>query len=358
MAFRVVVMAGGTGGHVFPALAVAEEMQRQGIEVLWLGHHGGLESQVVPAAGIPIRWIRVAGLRGKGFWRWLTAPITLGRALIEAWEVLQQERPSAVLGMGGFVTGPGGIVARLLGIPLVIHEQNAIPGMTNRWLAHIASRVLEAFPGSFPVTRHPRLTGNPVRTEIAALPAPEVRFADRRGSKRLLVLGGSQGAAALNQGVPQALVQIAPELRPEVWHQAGRGKVEATQAAYTDLGLQARVVEFIVDMAESYTWADLVVCRAGALTLAELAATGLGSVLIPYPYAVDDHQTRNAERFVTRGAAVLLPQSELTPGRLAVEIGGLLREKSRLMDMAIAARSLAHPQAAVEVAEVCRELMA
>ncbi|MDQ2695681.1 MAG: undecaprenyldiphospho-muramoylpentapeptide beta-N-acetylglucosaminyltransferase, partial [Pseudomonadota bacterium] len=285
----VMIMAGGTGGHVFPALAVAEWLRRRDVPVVWMGTRRGLEATLVPKAGIPVEWIGVAGLRSSGWRRGLMAPVMLAQALGQAAVALGRCRPRVVLGMGGFVSGPGGLMAWLRRIPLVIHEQNAVAGLTNRWLARFADQVLEAFPDSFPAARHARCTGNPVRQAIADLLPPAARFAGRRGPARLLVVGGSQGALALNQLVPQALARL-PE-RPEVWHQAGGRLLEAARTAYAQAGVSARLEPFIDDMAGAYGWADLVLCRAGALTVAELAAAGVGAVLVPFPYAVDDHQT-------------------------------------------------------------------
>ncbi len=355
MGMRVMIMAGGTGGHVFPALAVAHCLRTDGLEVSWLGAPDSFEARVVPEAGFSIDWIDVQGLRGTRLSRWLFAPFKLARALAQSMRVIQKKRPAVVLGMGGFISGPGGLAARLLGIPLVIHEQNAIPGLTNQWLARIASQVLEAFPGSFAPTRHARVTGNPVRAEIAALPAPSQRMAGRSGPARLLVLGGSQGAQALNETVPAALAQLQSAERPLIRHQAGANKLEAAQAAYHAAGVEAQVSAFIEDMAEAYGWADLVICRAGALTIAELAAVGLGALLVPYPYAVDDHQTHNARHLTAAGAARLLPQAELTPESLAGQLRKLLGERELLLAMASAARSLARPDAAHTVAAVCME---
>jgi UDP-N-acetylglucosamine--N-acetylmuramyl-(pentapeptide) pyrophosphoryl-undecaprenol N-acetylglucosamine transferase len=349
------IMAGGTGGHVFPALAVAQRLRSQGLEVSWLGTRQSFEARVVPEYGFPMDWVRVEGLRGNGLARWLRAPLVLTLALFQSMQAMRRRRPGVVLGMGGFVTGPGGVTARLLGIPLVIHEQNSLPGLTNRWLAHIATRVLEAFPGSFPPGRA-RVCGNPVRLDIITLPAPEERLGGRQGPLRLLVLGGSQGAQALNAQVPGGLAQIPLALRPEVRHQAGRGKREQTIAAYSAAGVTAQVDEFVGDMAEAYGWADLVICRAGALTVSELAAAGLGALLVPYPQAVDDHQTHNAQYLVRAGAAQLLPQSELTPAMLAERLAPLLADRGALLAMARAARALARPDAAELVAQVCREL--
>ena len=355
MSRPVMVMAGGTGGHVFPALAVAEALRSRGMEVFWLGARGGFESGVVPEHGFRMETISIRGLRGKGPLRLLGAPFRILLAMIQALKVLLRNRPGLVLGMGGFVSGPGGVMSRLLRIPLVVHEQNAIPGMTNQWLSRIASRVLEAFPGSFPQARAVELTGNPVRPEIASLPVPEVRFADREGPLRLLVLGGSQGAQKLNQTLPAALAMIDPEERPAVRHQTGRDKLLDAQQAYADAGVDAGVEPFIADMAEAYGWADLVLCRAGALTIAELAAAGVGSVLVPYPHAVDDHQTRNAAYLVDAGAALLSPEGALTPDFLARLLKEFIGRRDRLLELAAAARGMGMPSATQRVADVCQE---
>ncbi len=351
----ILIMAGGTGGHVFPALAVAEQLRAWNLPVVWMGARQGLEAKLVPQAGIPIEWIGVAGLRGKSLQRRLTAPLMLTRALSQAGGILRRLQPRVALGMGGFASGPGGLMARLLGIPLVVHEQNALAGMTNRWLSRLASRVLEAFPGSFPASRHALAVGNPVRAAIAALPQPAQRFAGRSGPARLLVVGGSQGALALNQLTPAALALLPAAERPQIWHQAGGALQEPATRAYQEAGVEVRLQPFIEDMAAAYGWADLVLCRAGALTVAELAAAGVGAVLVPFPHAVDDHQTANA-RFLERGgAAVVAPQAELTAARLAELLRQLLRERGRLLTMAQAARRLARIDAAERVAAVCLE---
>ncbi|MEI2743890.1 MAG: undecaprenyldiphospho-muramoylpentapeptide beta-N-acetylglucosaminyltransferase [Candidatus Competibacter sp.] len=351
----VLIMAGGTGGHVFPALAVAERLRGRGLPVVWMGTRRGLEATLVPKAGIPIEWVGVAALRGKGARRALEMPLMLGRALWQAGTILRRLRPRVVLGMGGFASGPGGVAARSLGIPLVVHEQNAIAGLTNRWLARIADRVLEAFPSTFPSARRALTVGNPVRERIAALPGPAERFAGRAGLPRLLVVGGSQGALALNQLVPRALALLAEHERPEVWHQAGGQLREAAEAAYREAGVTARLTPFIEDMAEAYGWADLVLCRAGALTVAELAAAGVGSILVPFPFAVDDHQTANA-RFLERGGAALIrQQDELTAEGLAALLRERLHDRGRLLMMAEAARTLAQFEAAEQVARACLE---
>jgi UDP-N-acetylglucosamine--N-acetylmuramyl-(pentapeptide) pyrophosphoryl-undecaprenol N-acetylglucosamine transferase len=351
-------MAGGTGGHVFPALAVAEYLREQGVDVYWLGTRRGLESQVVPRSGITIRYISVSGLRGKGLQSWLLAPFKLVYALLQALYICLVLKPNAVLGMGGFVTGPGGLASWLLRKPLLIHEQNAIPGLTNRLLSHLATQVMEAFPHSFKTRNKVMHVGNPVRKAIVALTEPEQRFARHSGPVRILVIGGSLGAQALNETVPAALGLLGNAFAFEVWHQAGKGKLEAAQQAYANAGVEARVAMFIDDMAEAYQWADLVICRAGALTVSELAAAGLGSILVPYPFAVDDHQTANAGYLQQAGAAQIVSASELSADHLA----GLLKQlmangRDKLLDMAKRARQLAMPDATQLVGQQCLEVM-
>lgn len=352
----ILIMAGGTGGHVFPALAVAEELRSAGHPVVWLGTQAGLEARVVPAAGLPMAWVRVRGLRGKGFLHALTAPFMLLGALLQAGGILRRLRPRAVLGMGGFVTGPGGFMAWLLRRPLLIHEQNSIAGLTNRLLAPLATRVMEAFPGSLPARLRPLATGNPVRGAITRIAPPAARFAGRAGPMRLLVLGGSLGAQALNDLLPQALARSAAALRPQVRHQAGVRNLDSARASYARAGVTAEVVPFIEDMAEAYAWADLVVCRAGALTIAELTAVGVAAILVPYPYAVDDHQTGNARYLVDAGAAMLIPEPELEATTLASVIADFARDPERRLRMAAAARALARTDAARVVAQECLRL--
>lgn len=351
----VLIMAGGTGGHVFPALAVAEWLRARGAPVAWIGTRNGLEATLVPKAGIPVEWIEVSGLRGKGLARAARMPFILGRALRQAGAILRRLRPQVVLGMGGFASGPGGMMARWLGVPLVVHEQNAIAGMTNRWLSRFADRTLQAFPDTFAPDRRATVVGNPVRRAIAALPPPERRWTERSGPSRLLVLGGSQGARALNQMVPQALALLAGSERPEVWHQAGGQLHEAATAAYAAAGVTARLTPFIDQMAEAYAWADLVLCRAGALTVAELAAAGVGALLVPFPFAVDDHQTVNARFLERAGAALLRQQGDLTAETLAALLREWLGDRDRLLTMATAARRLARVDAAERVALACLE---
>jgi UDP-N-acetylglucosamine--N-acetylmuramyl-(pentapeptide) pyrophosphoryl-undecaprenol N-acetylglucosamine transferase len=347
----ILIMAGGTGGHVFPGLAVAERLRELGENVVWLGTAGGLEAKLVPEAGFEFHTLPVAGLRGKGLVNWLFAPLRLGVALWAALAFLLRVKPRAVLGFGGFASGPGGLMAAALSIPLVIHEQNAVAGLTNRWLSRVADKVLEAFPGTFPEKVGALQTGNPVRVRISGLIEPELRFLGREGPLRVLVLGGSLGALALNRAVPDALARLPEGARPEIRHQAGERTLEEARAAYAAAGVKAQLLPFIKDMAEAYGWADLVICRAGALTIAELAAAGVGAVLVPYPHAVDDHQTVNARYLTEVGAAELIPQAELDARRLA----GVLKDmdRSRALKMAEAARGRALPDATETVARIC-----
>lgn len=349
----IVIMAGGTGGHVFPALAVADVLRAKGHAVTWIGTRQGLEARVVPAAGIPMEWIDMGGVRGKGAATLLKSPFMLSHALLQALGIFRRLKPAAALGMGGYASAPGGLAARLAGCPLVLHEQNAVPGVSNRLLSRLARRVLEGFPGSFPAARRAEYVGNPVRASIAALPEPEKRFAGREGAMRLLVIGGSQGARVLNEQVPAALALLGPGERPEVLHQTGARDHAAVQARYREHGIEARVAPFIEDMAAAYGWADLAVCRSGALTVAELSAAGLGSLLVPFAAAVDDHQTRNGRFLVSQGAARLLPQSEATSAALMAQLRELMRDRSALLRMAQAARALAKADAAEQVAGAC-----
>ncbi|MDJ0806484.1 MAG: undecaprenyldiphospho-muramoylpentapeptide beta-N-acetylglucosaminyltransferase [Gammaproteobacteria bacterium] len=354
---RVMVMAGGTGGHVFPALAVADWLREQGCDVYWLGTPKGMETRLVPERGYRMETVDVRGLRGMGWQRRLAAPFVLSRALWQVFGVLRRNRPGLVLGMGGFVSGPGGLMARLLRIPLVIQEQNTIPGLTNRFLARIANRVFEAFPGSFNPSVQAVASGNPVRPEIEALPNPEQRLKDHGGRSRLLILGGSLGAQVLNRTVPAALARLEPGLRPQVLHQAGEKTLQDALDAYAQHGVGAEIKPFLEDMAGAYGWADLVICRAGALTVSELTAAGLGALLIPFPYAVDDHQTQNAGFLVDAGAGLLMPQSELHAASLGAILQELLRDPQRLLSMAQAARRIARPRAAERVGQACLEEM-
>ena len=353
MAANVLIMAGGTGGHVFPALACAREFQARGYSVHWLGTPRGIENELVPQAGLPLHLIQVSGLRGKGLLSLLKAPLQLLRALFQARRVLRELQPVCVLGMGGYVTGPGGLAARLAGVPLIIHEQNAVAGTANRSLRPFASRVCEAFPDTFGASAKRRTTGNPVREELF-LETPRQPLGKRR--TRLLILGGSLGAEPLNKLLPEALALLPAELRPEVFHQTGKQHAEITGERYQAVGVQAEVAPFIQDMAGAYGWADLVVCRAGALTISELAAAGLPSLLLPLPHAIDDHQTRNADYLAKEGAAVLLPQRSTDAATLAAQLTEVLMQPERLNRMASTARRLAKPDATRTVVDICLEV--
>ena len=352
------IMAGGTGGHVFPALATAEKLQEQGVHVEWLGSRHGIEADLVPAAGLKLHSIEVRGLRGKGKLSLLLAPFKLLIALWQALSVVRSVKPDVVLGMGGFASGPGGLAAWLLRIPLIIHEQNAVAGMTNKALSKLAKKVLEAFQGAFKSGQTTQTVGNPVRGSILNLPEPKERFSDREGPLRLLVVGGSLGAKAINDLLPEVLADLPQEQRPEVWHQAGKRNIEETQQRYEALGVtECKVVPFIDDMAEAYSWADIVLCRAGALTVSELSNAGVASVLVPFPYAVDDHQTKNANYLAERDAAILIQQADLNKETLTALLTEQLNQRETLMEMANKALSLGKPEASDVVANVCLEAM-
>jgi len=354
MSRTLLVMAGGTGGHIFPALAVADVLHERGWNVVWLGARGGMEERLIPPRGFSTVWIRFGGVRGKGWLRQLLLPAALLIAFWQSAAAILRHRPDVVLGMGGYAAFPGGMMAALLGKPLVIHEQNAVQGLANRVLAGVADRVLAAFPDAFSGRVDVIWSGNPVRADIVRLAPPEVRFANRSGPLRVFIVGGSLGAKALNETVPQALALLAAEERPLVAHQAGEAHVEALRRTYREAGVDAEVLAFIDDMAARYGEADLIISRAGATTVTELAVAGVGSILIPFPYAVDDHQTRNARYLADRGAALLVPQTELSPQSLATILRELTRAK--LVEMARAARALGKPDAAQKVAALCMEL--
>lgn len=353
MSRSILIMAGGTGGHIFPALAVADILRAQGWRVTWLGAPDSMEADLVPRHSYEMAWVRFSGVRGKGLLRLLRLPFDLLRAMWQSASAIFRVRPDVVLGMGGYITFPGGIMAALLRRPLVIHEQNSIAGLSNRALAHIAQKVISGFPDVLP---RAIWCGNPVRSDIAALPAPGQRYSARSGKLNVLVVGGSLGARAINETLPQALALLPPEMRPNVLHQTGKQHYAAVKQAYQQAGVEAEVKPFMDEMARHYGNADLVICRAGALTVAELAAAGVASILIPFPFAVDDHQTRNAEFLSKHDAAVLLPQSELSVAKLAQLLQELNREK--LLAMALQARDLAKAGAAAAVAAICAEVAA
>jgi UDP-N-acetylglucosamine--N-acetylmuramyl-(pentapeptide) pyrophosphoryl-undecaprenol N-acetylglucosamine transferase len=345
----LLIMAGGTGGHIFPGLAVAEQARAAGWQVVWMGARGGMEERLVPRHGYAAAWIPARAARGKGLLQKLLLPANLLYSFWESARHIRRIRPDVVLGLGGYVAFPGGMMASLLGRPLALHEQNAIAGLTNRVLAGVADKVMAAFPEAL---RGAEWTGNPVRSEIAAMAPPEQRFDGRIGRLRVLVVGGSLGAQALNEALPRALALLAEPL--QVVHQSGEKHLEALRASYASAGVQGELVAFIDDMARRYAEADLVICRAGAVTIAELSAGGVASILVPFPHAVDDHQTANARFLADRGAAILLPQRELTPKGLAEMIRSL--DRPALLKMAQNARALGKPDAARVVAERCMEL--
>ncbi|HMW16250.1 MAG TPA: undecaprenyldiphospho-muramoylpentapeptide beta-N-acetylglucosaminyltransferase [Accumulibacter sp.] len=351
MSRTLLVMAGGTGGHVFPGLAVADLLKSRDWRVVWMGAPDSMEAKLVPARGYEMAWVRFTALRGKGLLRKLALPWHLFSACWQARREIRRVKPDVVLGMGGYVSFPGGLMAALHGFPLIIHEQNSIAGLANRVLARLADRIACGFPQSL---RDGIWVGNPLRPEMSRVTPPGERLAEHDRQAHWLILGGSQGAAALNEIVPQGLALIDPADRPQVVHQAGERHLAALQQHYADAGVQAHCVAFIDDMAGAYAWADLVICRSGALTVAELAATGVASVLVPFPHAVDDHQTLNARFLSTAGAAVLIPQHELTPESIRH-----LQSYSRaeLRQMAEKARQLAKPEATAEVARLCEEIV-
>ncbi len=353
MSAPVLIMAGGTGGHIFPGIAVARELLARGVPVVWLGGRKGLESQLVPGAGIQLETIDFSGVRGKGLLAFMLAPLRLARAVLAARRLIAGLAPRSVLSMGGYAAAPGGIAAWLLKRPLVVHEQNRVAGFTNRLLARLARRVLGGFDGALPGAEW---IGNPVRAEIAAMPPPGE--ADHTGSLHILVLGGSQGAASLNTQLPLVFQRRGSAPALDIRHQCGGKHLDKTRAAYSQAGIEARIEPFIDDMAAAYAWADLVICRAGALTIAELCAAGVAAILVPFPAAVDDHQTRNAEMLVEVGAACLVAEGEDFVRRIGVAIDGLARDRGRLSGMAAAARALARPQAAARIADICLEVAA
>lgn len=352
----VMIFAGGTGGHVFPALAVAKQIEQQSVPIVWVGTKRGIEAKVVPNAGYKIEWIAVKGLRGKSFVTYLLAPFKLAFASMQVIWLLLKHRPCAVLGMGGFVAGPGGLIAVLLRKPLIIHEQNAIAGLTNRLLAPFAKRILTGFPSTF-VRNNVEVLGNPVRAEINELQREHEIAEPEHRALRILVVGGSLGAQALNETVPAALSQVmsslSAEMHPEIWHQSGEKKHQSTLQQYEQYGVTSKVDAFIENMQEAYAWADLVVCRAGAITVAELSIAGVGAIFIPYPYAVDDHQSANAAALVNAGAALMLVEKELTAHSLARTLQDLIINRAKLRTFAKAITAFAKPQAAKDVANVC-----
>ncbi len=348
----LMVMAGGTGGHVYPAMAVADHLKAEGWHIVWLCTEGGMENRLIEGKGYSKAMIHMQGVRGKGLLGWVLLPVKLAKALSQSMRAIKKHQPDVVLGMGGFAAFPGGLMAKLLGRPLVIHEQNSVAGLTNKVLARLATRVLAAFPAAF--GDKAALVGNPVREDITRLPAPETRFSGREGALRLLVVGGSLGAHALNEVIPQALAKLPIEKRPQVIHQSGVKHVDVLKQNYEKAGVTVDARAFIDDMAGMYAWADFVICRSGALTVAEVSAVGLGALMVPFPFAVDDHQTTNAAYLAEAGAAILVQQKELSVEKLAAILSGLNREQC--LDMAKRARALGKPEATANVAAICREV--
>lgn len=344
----LLVMAGGTGGHIMPGLAVAAVLRSQGWQVYWLGDPDKMEGRLVPPQGIELLPLRFSGLRGKGVGAMLKLPFLLLSALCRAWRIFSQVRPDVVLGMGGYVTFPGGVIAAMRRVPLVLHEQNAVAGMSNKALARMARTVLQGFPGAL---RGAEAVGNPVRAAIAALPAPRERAAGREGPLRLLVVGGSLGAAALNHLIPQALALMVPAQRPKVVHQAGNAHIDNLRAGYAAAGIDAECVAFIDDMAAAMGQADLIICRAGAMTVAEVAAAGVAALFVPFPHAVDDHQTRNAQYLSDHGAAWLQQQASLSAPGMANWLAE--RNRAELLEVGEKARTYALPDAAAQIAARC-----
>ncbi|WP_299019129.1 undecaprenyldiphospho-muramoylpentapeptide beta-N-acetylglucosaminyltransferase [uncultured Photobacterium sp.] len=346
---RLLVMAGGTGGHVFPGLAVAKKLQEEGWEIHWLGTADRMEAELVPKHGIDIDFIKVKGLRGQGIVRLLVAPLKIVGAIFQARKYIKAWQPDVVLGMGGYVSGPGGVAAWLSGVPVVLHEQNAVAGLTNQWLSRIAAKVLQAFPGAFP---NQEVVGNPVRQDVTKLPIPKERLAERQGPIRILVMGGSQGASILNQTMPKVAGLLGEQAA--IWHQAGKGSQFETEQAYAaKTDVQHKVTEFIDDVAAAYAWADIVVCRSGALTVSELSAAGVGAIFIPFMHK-DRQQALNADHLVQCGAAKMIEQPDLTAAGLVEELKQL--DRDALVKMAMAARDAAILDADARVAEVIKSL--
>ncbi len=350
----LMVMAGGTGGHVYPAMAVADYLKAKDWNIVWLCTEGGMENRLIESKDYQKAMITMRGVRGKGLMGWVLLPMKLSIALAQSYKAIAKFQPNLVLGMGGFAAFPGGLMAWVLHKPLVIHEQNSVAGLTNKTLSHFAKKVLAAFPAAF--GSKAKLVGNPVRVDITQITAPESRLSTHKGALRLLVVGGSLGAQALNDVLPKALAEIHADNRPQVVHQAGEKHIAILQVNYQMAGVKAEAMAFINDMAAMYTWADIVICRAGALTIAEVSVAGVASILVPFPHAVDDHQTSNAHYLSDAGAAILIPQTEFTVEKVAKLLQGLTREQC--LNMANKARALGKPEATADVAKICMELAA
>jgi len=354
---NVLIMAGGTGGHVIPALSVAKELKLKGYAIHWLGSVQGIENDLVPDAGYPLHKVNISGLRGNGFVRLLKAPFQLAKALWQTYQVYKTVKPVVALGMGGFASGPGGIMAKIMSVPLVLHEQNAIPGLTNKVLSRVCTRLLQAFEGTFADNTKAETVGNPVRSSIANLPEPSVRISAANEPLNVLVVGGSLGAVAINNAVLSVVSILTHDHVANFWHQTGKRNYQAVKQAYAEQGVDSnKVAPFIADMAEAYAWADIVICRSGALTVSELMAAGAASILVPFPHAVDDHQTANAHFLSEHSGAKLCPQSELSKEYLVKTLKQFQSNKQSLIAMAEQARKCAQPNAAKVVAKICIEV--
>lgn len=351
---RIMILAGGTGGHVMPALAVAEALAEQQVELSWVGSIGGLESRLVPLAGIAYDTISIRGLRGHGVIGLLKLPFMLARAMSQVFRIIRKRKPDAIIGMGGFVSGPGGLMGALMGLPLLLHEQNSVAGWTNRFLAGVAKVVMSGFPSPRGLDQ-PVWTGNPVRSSISEIPGPAERLSGTSCPGRILVLGGSQGAAVFNADLPKLLGQSEFD-NLQVWHQCGQREVDRVIAEYERLGIECRVDQFINDMADAYAWSHVVICRAGAMTIAEICCAGVAAILVPYPYAVDDHQAVNAEFLVRNQAGLMFREQEWHKGDWLTDLKHLLKNPDELIAMASAARALGKPEASRAVAEACMEV--
>ncbi len=353
----LMVMAGGTGGHIYPALAIAKELQNKGVSIVWLGTREGLEARVIPQQGIDIEWIDIKGVRGTGMLRWLKLPLQLSKAVLQALAIFNRRKPDALLSMGGFVAGPGGIAGKLKSIPLILHEANAIVGLTNKVLAMIATKVMCAFPATKGLTKNAEVVGNPVRKDIIDLHQSNLRLTDESQKLRLLIVGGSQGALSLNQALPNAINQIDPSIRPEIRHQTGKDRSARVIEDYNKLGLDVDVREYLDDIAESYQWADLIICRAGAMTIAEITTAGLPALIVPYPFSAGDHQVFNAEYLVENEAAELLLHEHLTSESLALRLSELLSDRKRLAQMSANTLALAKTDATQKAVNVCEQVL-
>ncbi len=353
----LMVMAGGTGGHIYPALAIAKELQKKGVSIVWLGTREGLEARVIPEQGFDIEWIDIKGVRGTGLVRWLKLPLQLSKAVLQAMAIFKRRQPDALLSMGGFVAGPGGIAGKLKRIPLILHEANAIVGLTNKVLAHIATKVMCAFPNTKGLVNDAEVVGNPVRDDIIALHQPNQRLSQNEARLRLLIVGGSQGALSLNQALPKAVSLLDNSIRPQIRHQTGRGRAETVIQDYKDNSLEVDVREYLDDIADSYAWADLIICRAGAMTVAEITSAGLPALIVPYPHSAGDHQVFNAEYLVENGAADLLLHQDLTSESLAVKLSALLTDRERLTQMAANTLALAKTDATKKAVRVCEKVL-